>query len=69
MLMVVETSVTDFASVAPQNGVRNPEMTAAVPVRVQTVQVLEQDETGWHVRTYRVISLLPPDGGAMHSSI
>ncbi|HKR26640.1 MAG TPA: M56 family metallopeptidase, partial [Acidobacteriaceae bacterium] len=69
MLMVMETSVTDFAPVAAQSGAANPQVSAEVPVQVQTVQVLEQDETGWHVRVYRVISLLPPDGGVMHSSI
>lgn len=69
MLMVMETSVTDYAPVATQGGAMNPAMSGAVPVQVQTIQVLQQDETGWHVRTYRVISLLPVEGGSMHSSI
>lgn len=69
MLMVVETSVTDFTPVAARNGAVDPQM-KSVPVQVQTLQVLEQDETGWHVRTYRVIRLLAPvDSGSMHSSI
>jgi beta-lactamase regulating signal transducer with metallopeptidase domain len=68
MLMVMETSITDFAPVAARTGVGNAQTVGQVPVRVQTVQVLERDETGWHVHTYRVISLLP-EGESMHSSI
>lgn len=68
MLMVMETSVTDSAPVLGDTG--NPEVSGQVPVQVQTVQVLERDETGWHVRIYRVISLLPSgEGELMHSSI
>lgn len=68
MVMVMETSVMDYAPVAAQRGAVNPPM-SGVPVQVQTIQVLQQDETGWHVRTYRLVTLLPIDGGSMHSSI
>jgi len=71
LLMVVETSVTDFAPVSMREGLVHP---AGLPstgtLQMQTVQVLEEDEAGWHVRTYRTVMLLPPvEGGSMHSSI
>lgn len=71
MLMVVETSVTDFAPVSTREDLVNSAgATAPGSVQMQTVQVLEEDETGWHVHTYRTLTLLPPaEGGSMHSSI
>lgn len=70
MLMVMETSITNLTPFVARNVGVNPEMDGEIPVQVQTVQVLEQDETGWHVHTYRVVTLLAPaNGESAHSSI
>lgn len=70
MLMVMETSVAELSATAGTSGAVNPEINGEIPVQVQTMQVLEQDDTGWHVHAYRVITLLPVvEGGTMHSSI
>jgi hypothetical protein len=71
MLMVVETSVTDVAPVNSREDMVNPaRLTAPRALQVQTIQVLEEDETGWHVHTYRTVTLLPAaERGSMHSSI
>jgi hypothetical protein len=38
--------------------------------QVQTLQILEQDETGWHVQVYRVVMWVPAtEDGSMRTSI
>lgn len=43
--------------------------TAVQAVQVQTLQVLEETEAGWQVRTYRVVLMVPATEESMHASI
>jgi beta-lactamase regulating signal transducer with metallopeptidase domain len=71
VVMMVQTSLTDVAGPSAGEAVVNPAaVSASHAVQVQTIQVLEQDETGWHLHTYRTVTVLPVmNGEPMHSSI
>ena len=71
MLMVVETSVTNLSPAgSAEQGVAPAALSAQRTVQVQTIQVLEEDETGWHVHSYRTVTVLPlAPGEPVHSSI
>jgi hypothetical protein len=67
MVMVVETTyVPADSSAAPTASASAPSATpASVPaiatgvLEVRTVQVLEDDGSGWHVHIYRVVTVVP----------
>jgi beta-lactamase regulating signal transducer with metallopeptidase domain len=66
MVMVVETAETypqaDAAVPAMGDGdMRAVPAQAASFVQVRTVQVLEKNETGWHLHAYRLVEVVPVD--------
>ena len=70
MVMVVETSETTYVPADSNAAPHGPaSATSAMPaavravatgvLQVRTVQVLEEDENGWHVHIYRVVRVVP----------
>jgi Zn-dependent protease with chaperone function len=75
-VFVVETAETEYVPAQPnpddaQDIAPHATVVAGVgAVQVQTLQVVEQTETGWQVRTYQVVLMLPAaQDGSRQSSI
>jgi beta-lactamase regulating signal transducer with metallopeptidase domain len=67
MVMVVETTYVQADPSAVRTASANATSATPAPVRamapgvlqVRTVQVLEEDDSGWHVHIYRVVTVVP----------
>ena len=75
-VFVVETAEMEYVPAQPnlddaQDIASHASAVAGVgAVQVQTLQVVEQTETGWQVRTYRVVLMFPAaQDGSRQSSI
>jgi beta-lactamase regulating signal transducer with metallopeptidase domain len=83
MLMLFETAEAGAAPVPNAPATPSParSATAASPspaailagapgvLQIRTLQVLEEDDTGWHLHVYHIVVLVPVDAqGAQHSS-